>query len=111
MRKEIYQKETLYNKYKNILCFIYYIISLHKCMLDLVYFFIGFIIITFPTLIIFKKLFLKIENLSHLINIYKYIIFILILFIFFYLFANFYIICLDDISEQEFRKGIQIRCG
>ncbi len=105
MKKKVYEKETLYKRFNNFLCFIYYIISLHKCMLDLVYFFIGFIIITFPTLIIFKKLFLKIENLSHLINIYKYIIFILILFIFFYLFANFYMICLDDISEQEFHSS------
>ena len=105
MRKEIYQKETLYNKYKNILCFIYYIISLHKYILDLVYFFIGFIIITFPSLIIFKKLLVKIENLSYLINAYKHIIFILILFLFFYLFLNFYMICLDDISEQELHSS------
>ena len=105
MRKKIYEKETLYKKFNTFLCFIYYIISLHKYILDLVYFFIGFIILTFPSLIVFKKLLVKIENLSYLINAYKYIIFILILFIFFYLFVNFYMICLDNISEHEFHSS------
>ena len=88
---QIREKENLYTKYNNFLCFIYYFLNTNSYCLDLIYFLIGFLILILPSLLIFNSIQFKIINYSYLLSPYKFIILFLIFFMIIYLLMKLYL--------------------
>ena len=88
---QIREKENLYTKYSNFLCFIYYFLNTNSYCLDLIYFLIGFLILILPSLLIFNSIQFKIINYSYLLSPYKLVILFLIFFMIIYLLLKLYL--------------------
>ena len=88
---QIREKETLYSKYNNLLCFIYYFLKSNSYLFDLIYFLIGFLILILPSIIIFNSTKIKILNFSYLLSPYKLVILFLIFFMIIYLLLKLYL--------------------
>ncbi len=88
---QIREKENLYTKYNNLLCFIYYFLKNNSYIFDIIFFLIGFLILVLPSIIIFNSSQIRILTFTYLLPPYKFIILFLIFFMIIYLLLKLYL--------------------
>ena len=110
---QLTEKETLYSKYCDYLCFFYFFLNSNPYLFDLIYFLIGFIVLVLPSFLILNGIKMKLINFSFLLSPYKFIIITLVIILLLFLVLKVYLFY-NDYSiihcSERFALGNCLNC-